>query len=530
MAELMQSLRPTEALYVREVLLFFLQDKIFNQRPRAMRRALESLLLDSDLAIRVLASEDNPIVLDEVASRQMLQVLLKRAFLATDNSQLTDISLIALRITPLVSSEWWTQMRPSETELTRKWLRLGAEMGLLRQIRNITSICPDADSFPDVAEILLLGGANIGSKDPAADLVLKEILNGSLPAEPLNNVGSAMAGLVLVLSPTRWTVVSDQSADAVRRDANDKLLRRARRNPWSASVGRLLDYQMPTKDPALAQADEIEWWVTILDELDQVFGACFAVRRVAISGALVVPRLTRLNDSKNSPVFADGRSSSLFTALRASGVDSEWWLRQREPLKDEWQKASWLLAISLFLPKNFERLGPYVESDLATISQKFANALVGAAHEDARLIAPEYEAFPSVGPRTTCLLSARFEVSRDRAWKEVVARPELLASVMAMGHAARNEAVRRILSADLSELAFGRDRGLKFLEMLDPAYMVPVQLMKRLSSSREDRRRLIADPYRWPQNVVVNAVSDGPPIDEKRQSVASAASQMEWFR
>jgi hypothetical protein len=101
---------------------------------------------------------------------------------------------------------------------------------------------------------------------------------------------------------------------------------------------------------------------------------------------------------------------------------------------------------------------------------------------------------------------------------------------MSMGDAARIEAVHRLIRAELGSLAYQDGRKLSFLEMLGPDFMVPASLLGELEFTADERRRLVSEPYRWPQDVVVSAASWSSAVDEARPSVAEVAERMDWFK
>jgi hypothetical protein len=272
-----------------------------------------------------------------------------------------------------------------------------------------------------------------------------------------------------------------------------------------------------------------EWWPKILEQLADPFGDSFALRRVAAAAASIMPIHAAVNDTETL-YFSEGSSASIiFEGLCRRGSGSDWWLRQREPLTEEWQIASWLMALALMPPEDVGTLGPHIEADLSTMSQIFTDRLIHAVYKDIELPGTSGDVLPVVGPRATCLLGAKFSVNRDRAWKQIVDKPELLRSAMALGSAACGEAIKRIRDANLEDIAFKDDRLLAFLEMLGPCYPVEDDLLSALHFTGGDRERLIADPYHWPQGVIIRAISDSPTVDEKRSLVAEVAKAKGWF-
>jgi hypothetical protein len=515
--DLAQSVGAPEALYIREVLVLLLQDQIFSRKPRAMRRAFESLLLGNDLTIRVLASQDVPMVFDAVGTRQALDVLLERLYFTNSDSQIADIAMVIKRISSR-KANWWLEIMPGDSESYDKWLQIGARSGALQRLKSIKAVWPNIESLANVGDTLVLGNVNVHQGDIAAEAVFDSICDGaswSLRADPRSALGS----LITVIRPGQW--LKPFTGGRVRRD--QQVIQQTMGNLWSPGVGALLQDQL-----TMGEFDEVKW-IDILEKSRAIFGDCLAARRLAIAAAARRPSRGESNDAIDELVFNDSSPSLLFRALSQHPRDAGWWLNQRSTLAEEWQIASWLIALAMLPPDGMTSLGPYVEADLATLSQRFANRVIHAVHEDADFCSELNIPFPLVGPRTTCLLSRRFLTKRDDAWRRIAERPEFLANVMSMGEAARVEAVFRLMRTELGNLAYQGGKKLSFLEMLGPDFIVPARLLEELRFTADERRRLFSEPYRWPQDVVVRAASWSPAVDEARPSVAEVSVRMGWF-
>jgi hypothetical protein len=527
LTDLMQALDTAKALYVREVLLLLLQDQIFSRKPRVIRRAFDNLFLGNDLAIRVLSSQDVPMIFDSVSTKQALNVLLKRLYFSDSSSQIRDISVILRRIASLKRG-WWIAAKPDNAEEIEKWLKIGAMVGALEQWKEVELIWQDILAIENVGDILISGNVDIHPRMVAADVAFDSMRAGASWHRRLN-AKSALTSLDIVIRPSFWFKLDGRTRGEKR------LVKAAMNRSWSPAVGSLLEVW-------LAGEFTSDRPVNLLNGLVAIFGDCLATRRIAIAAAAIERSRPPSHNTyeereeqeeseveKEEFVFVASSPRRLYETLHRMNGDVEWWQAQRMPLTDEWQIASWLLAVAMFPPKEFSSLNVYVEADLATLSQRFTDRLLRAVQEDSELCREADGKFPQVGPRTTCLLSPRFVTKRDQAWRRIAERPELLTNVMAMGDAARTEAVRSLVRGELGRYTYQGKGKLNFLEMLGPSFPVPAELTERLEFTADEVRRLASDPYRWPLEIVVSASLRSEDVDEERPSVADVAERMRWF-
>jgi hypothetical protein len=264
-----------------------------------------------------------------------------------------------------------------------------------------------------------------------------------------------------------------------------------------------------------------------LGELESELGDCLATRRLAVVAAGCAQRQLESAGERPRDVFCGISAVDLFRALCEKGVPTSWWLSEREAISEDWQIASWLMAVCLIPPDDFKGLGSYIEADLSTLSKPLVERVVLAVHEDAPLIGASHLRFPAVGPRTTCLLSGRVAINRDQAWLEVVRSAEGLTSVLHMGASARDVAIRSILRAGASDQLVGRGKSMRLLEMLGAEFSMPEELWTKIGPLH--RREVLRDPYRWPHQAVISVFSDSAVASSSGRTVAVAAEQMGWF-